>query len=149
MQEVLAMVVSAGGPATDFTAPPHDKQSVEGETSVWVAPDAFSIKQLSITPWTLQRGNDQDKDTSFQLLRAKQGEAQPFEVLATLTYDNGTLPSATKADPLISLGEVWDLGITVLQGERLKFTGHQNFGVNQLTNGFQFAIMGTWLRDGL
>ncbi len=116
----------------------------------WTVPDAMVIKQIVVTKFPLQSGNEQDASIIFSL--SVEDNEGVFRRRASVTYKNSSPdtspPPSNPMAPGDSLGEVWDLGLVVLKNTRLKVEVISTANpINPGNSSFYCGIVGTWLRD--
>lgn len=116
--------------------------------ATFIIPDAMVLKQLLVTPWILQSGNDGDTTIVVRLWVENFGV---MTLLASVTYKNGSPdtspPPSNPMAPETSLGEVWDIGKVLLEGTKIQIDVTHTRGVNPTLDSFRVSLIGTWLRD--
>jgi len=148
----LGTEYSAGGPTTTSYAAAFQSniQGILGQVS-WTVPDDMSLKQIILTPKPLQSGNDRGVIVTWRLLI--EDEFGVLKTRASLTYDtigagSPGPPPPNPADPQISLGEVWDLGLVINANRRIQIKMTTTSAVQDSGGDlFHCGLVGTWLRD--
>ena len=122
-----------------------------GEYS-WTAPDAMSIEQVVITPFSPLGGGNQILTGSISFRFLVENDFGNLISRASLSYvNNAADTSPPPSDPVApngSTGEVWDLGLTVPKNTRMQIETHLiGTSVNPDTTVFRVTLLGNWLRD--
>ncbi len=112
---------------------PHDRLLDRDLDFNWIFPQAASLSQLIVS--------------NYDFLTSDGG---PNEQSTAILSINGSLITQklwNRADRFADRGSVWDLNITVQQGDEVSMRFRQQKGSTTNSNDFVTSITGTWLRD--
>ena len=97
----------------------------------WIFPQAATLNQLIISNYDFGASDRNELSEASLIINGS--------LIALKAWDR----NAREVDR----GSVWDLNITVFQGEEVRLRFRQEKGSNSIINAFVTSLTGTWLRD--